>query len=175
MGWGFQRRAAVGVLMTLGLIAAPATAQVKPAPLPSASPPTADELPIIITPSWLRPPSPEFPEPARINGVRQARVVLQCLASATGALSNCTVVEETPADHGFGEATILAARRARLSPLTVEGVPVRARVRFVTNFVLPEDLLEPSAPPPAQSNDAPFITSITPAPAPTPKSAAPQR
>ena len=50
--------------------------------------------------------------------------------TANGSLTGCSVVSESPAGAGFGEATIRAASKFRMRPKTVDGAPVEgARVR----------------------------------------------
>jgi len=56
-----------------------------------------------------------------------------------GSLSGCPVVSEDPAGAGFGAAALAGARRATLSPRTVDGAAVGARVNWTTRFQLPKD------------------------------------
>jgi protein TonB len=88
---------------------------------------------------WLRrPPYSEmlaaYPEEARRNGVTGS-VVLTCLVTGRGTLTECVVTEETPANYGFGEAAIKLAPQFKMSPTTREGKPVEGgSVRLPIRF-----------------------------------------
>ena len=61
-------------------------------------------------PDWAVRPSPAdvsryYPPRARRDGV-EGRAVLECGVQPSGALSGCTVVEESPAGRGFGRAAV---------------------------------------------------------------------
>ena len=58
--------------------------------------------------------------------------------NANGSVTACTIISETPAGAGFGAAALSAARRARLSPRSVDGVATGGKVRFGTSFRLPD-------------------------------------
>ena len=116
-------------------------------PRPRPGPPPAARRPSVITnPSWATRPSPEYPALAITNGVTEGRTTLQCVVNPDGWLSNCQIIDETPAGHGFGQATLAAAARARISPRTVDGAAVGSRVQFTVRFLMP--LAEPAAPSP---------------------------
>lgn len=106
----------------------------RPAPLPAPPRPS-----VITNPSWSRQPAAEFPERAASRGIESGRVVLNCLVSPNGSMSDCNVVSEDPAGAGFGSAAVAGARRARLSPRTVDGAAQGARVTFTMRFVPPAD------------------------------------
>ncbi|WP_439471886.1 TonB family protein [Brevundimonas sp.] len=106
----------------------------RPAPVPAPPRPS-----VITQPSWSRAPQPDFPERASSRGIESGRVTLNCLANANGSVSDCNIVSEDPAGAGFGQAALAAARRARLSPRTVDGAAQGARVTFSTRFVPPAD------------------------------------
>jgi len=62
-------------------------------------------------------------------------VVVHCLARATGRMSDCQIVEETPRNGGRGEVALrvmasATVTPARLNGADVDGVPVRLPVRF---------------------------------------------
>lgn len=113
-------------------------------PPPEAAPPLllppAPPRPTFInSPGWARLPQVEFPERAMSRGIAEGRVVLRCAVQPSGAVSDCAVTEETPAGAGFGQAALSGARRARLSPRTVEGAAVGAQVSFTVRFLAPEE------------------------------------
>ena len=58
---------------------------------------------------------PYTPDRACRLGVTRALVVMDCTAAPDGALSECSIVSETPADMGFGMATYVLAQRKLLS------------------------------------------------------------
>ena len=57
-------------------------------------------------------------------------VVLDCAVTVDGRLTDCRVLSERPPRRGFGEAALLQATRARLSPQTMDQARARARVTF---------------------------------------------
>lgn len=90
------------------------------------------ELPVGF--AWQRRPQPRFPATRYAEGF----VVTTCLTSPDGPLRDCVVEMEHPHDGGFGEATLRAARRARVLNMAQPGAPVPVRrVSFRTNFVMP--------------------------------------
>ncbi len=103
-------------------------------PPPPPAPPAPPRPAVITNPSWSRQPAGEFPERALSRGVESGAVELNCLVSPNGSLSDCNVVSESPSGMGFAQAAISGARRARLSPRTVDGAATNARVTFTTRF-----------------------------------------
>ncbi len=89
---------------------------------------------VITNPSWSRNPSGDFPERALTNGITSGTVRLNCLASANGSLTDCSVLSEDPAGAGFAQSALAATRRARLSPRTVDSAPAGARVQWTVRF-----------------------------------------
>jgi protein TonB len=116
--------------------APPVVTTTPPQPAPVPAPPRPS---VITRPSWTRQPSPEFPERALARGIESGRVTLNCLVNPNGSMSDCNIVSEDPAGAGFGAAALAAARRARLSPQTVDGAAQGARVNFTTRFVPPAE------------------------------------
>ena len=89
---------------------------------------------VITNPGCARQPAVEFPERASARGIDSGRVVLNCLVNANGSMSDCNIVSEDPQGAGFGSAAVSGARRARLSPRTVDGAAQGARVNFTVRF-----------------------------------------
>ena len=89
-------------------------------------------LPVDLT--WGRRPSVQYPA----NRYARGFALVTCLTSPNGALRDCTVESEHPADGEFGDAALRAARRAtvRRTDGTDAPIPVRL-VQFRTNFVVP--------------------------------------
>ena len=87
---------------------------------------------------WVREPNARdfarfYPNRALDQG-RSGRVVLDCVASARGAL-DCSVVEESPPGWGFGDAALGIARQARIAPEAEDGSSVAGRhVRMPLSF-----------------------------------------
>lgn len=90
-------------------------------------------------PVWTRQPSGQ-----QISALRPARVVtermsggavLDCVVTATGALSGCKVEREAPRGYGFGAAALKAAPLFRMAPATADGrATAGARVRAPVTF-----------------------------------------
>jgi TonB family protein len=133
-----------------GTLAAPTVAAITPdlTPAPAAPSPRIASSPIrpaegtstITNPSWTRPPTPTtYPAAAMDQGVSSGSAEVSCAVLADGRVSDCGVVSETPEGAGFGQAAVAAAAEARLSPRTVDSVPVGGTVRFTIRFRMAAD------------------------------------
>ena len=110
-----------------------------PGPPPPPAPPAPPRPSVITQPAWSRQPAGEFPERALSRGIYSGTVVLSCTANPNGSLSGCSINSEDPSGAGFGQAALAGARRARLSPRTVDGAATGARVTFTTRFRAAEE------------------------------------
>jgi TonB family protein len=87
---------------------------------------------------WVRAPGARdfarhYPERA-LEQEQSGRVVLDCVASASGSLS-CSIAEEDPRGWGFGAAAMSIARQARIEPTAADGSSVAGRhVRLPLSF-----------------------------------------
>ena len=113
----------LAVAVAMLLQAAPVS-EGKAAP-PAAPPPH----PIVMTDAdWLRRPSGEdlmryLPDRAQRAGV-EGQVTMTCVVTDKGQLSDCTVIEESPINYGFGAAAVKLGKLFRMRPVTRNGQPV---------------------------------------------------
>lgn len=98
--------------------------------------PIATRPPVITNPTWNRRPAGDFPGDAQARNIRSGAVQMECTANLNGSLSACAVISEVPSNVGFGAAALDGARRAQLTPRSVDGVAPGGKVRFVTRFAL---------------------------------------
>jgi len=116
-----------------------------PGPAPDAAGTAPDPgppaPPVIRNPQWIRIPTPAqmeraYPSAAAADEI-EGRAVLSCSVTATGEVTNCSVVSETPERAGFGNAARSLSRYFRLSPRTVDGQAIEgARVTIPLTFSL---------------------------------------
>lgn len=78
---------------------------------------------------------PEFPDKAKESGIN-GKVVLEILVDERGYPIEITLVEETPREYGFGEATKRAAESAVFKPAEFEDESVRCRIKLPVEFNL---------------------------------------
>ena len=91
-------------------------------------------------PVWTRSPPAalldgSFPAKAADAGLRTGRAVLDCLAGPDGAMTDCTVVDETPAGMDFGPAALRVAAAMSVALWTPDGRPTQdRRVKFAVRL-----------------------------------------
>ena len=106
-----------------------------------AAPAAAQE--VITAPDWLQRPAGEdmgraYPVLAEELGL-EGRAVLSCRVTDVGALDDCEVPEEQPAELGFGPAALSMAPLFRMRPMIRDGRPVGdGTVRIPIRFTLPQ-------------------------------------
>jgi protein TonB len=67
-------------------------------------------------------------------------VRMSCTVTASGTLSDCSIVSETPADFGFGDSAMKMSKLFKMAPKTEDGSPVGgARVTIPIRFNLPSE------------------------------------
>jgi TonB family protein len=110
----------------------------------------------LLHPIWLRtispdPNQPVFPEDAVKAGLKTGSATVDCVMSASGALTNCTVVSESNPGLGFGEMAKKIAEVFVANPWTEDGLPADgAHVRMPIRM----DYVPPAEPPPASPTPA---------------------
>lgn len=92
------------------------------------TPPPTDTADTSSSPHWIRRPSGNdmarvYPRVA-VSANASGRATMVCRILATGRLTDCDVVEETPPGMGFGEATIRLAPYFQMSTTTADGKSV---------------------------------------------------
>lgn len=90
-----------------------------------------DGVPTNLT--WAVRPTARFPRTDYARGF----AVVTCLTTPDGTLRDCAIESEHPRDGRFGQATLDAARRARVQNVAQPGSPVPVKlVLFKANYVV---------------------------------------
>lgn len=98
--------------------------------------------PVIVRPDWLIKPKGTdvvdvYPPEAVKAGVGGAATI-GCAVSVEGRLVDCKVLDEAPAQAGFGEAALKLSERFQMKPMSRDGHPVSGgKVRIPIRFALP--------------------------------------
>ncbi len=107
--------------------------------------PGAAPAPPIVDPVWTRSPAASvlhdsFPGKAADAGLTTGRAVLDCVAGEGGAMTECQVLDETPAGMDFGPAALRVATAMTVALWTTDGRPTQDRhVKFAVRLNRQED------------------------------------
>ena len=116
-----------GVAPTKGAAGLPASIKANTPPRPPSTENQADISPLGSRADWIEMPSADamnsfYPIGAKGKNI-SGRAVLTCLIDAKHRTRKCRVVEEQPADYGFGYAALASARIFRIRAPTHAGKP----------------------------------------------------
>lgn len=83
---------------------------------------------VIEDPDWVQLPTgadfiAAFPRAAIEQGA-SGQALIECRVADEGRLGDCAVLSETPAEYGFGQATLALAEHFRMGPESLSGAPV---------------------------------------------------
>ena len=129
---------AFSAAIALVQIYTPASPPIPVPPVPMGPPvaPTPNHAGNYIAGNWTYPTSENagaaYPAKAIADAVG-GRVTIDCAVDASGRLTSCDIVSETPPDYGFGAATVkMFLEEAHVDPASVQGGLVAGcRKKFV--------------------------------------------
>jgi protein TonB len=83
---------------------------------------------VITNPDWARKPNGDdmaqyYPTRAMDLG-KEGSVTIKCTVNAKGTLDSCSVLSETPADLGFGAASLRMSKLFKMKPKQADGKSV---------------------------------------------------
>ena len=76
-----------------------------------------------------------YPPIAQRSGIT-GRVILELFVDQNGLVQQIRIMQETPKDHGFGEAAVRAFTGKRAAPARANGQPVSCRYRYPVSFTI---------------------------------------
>jgi TonB family protein len=94
---------------------------------------------------WLTKPTAEqvqayYPNAAAAKAA-SGSASIRCTVTVDTTLKNCSVLSETPAGLGFGDAAVAMASVFRMKPAIKSGQPVDSQVSIPIRFALPESMV----------------------------------
>lgn len=101
----------------------------------------ATALPPVAGPQWAQRPSAKdvlrYYPPRALNLGMSGHATIRCAVTAQGALTACSIIEETPPGWKFGEAVLRLAPAFRLQPQdgagrSIEGATITIPLTFAT-------------------------------------------
>lgn len=93
-----------------------------------------DDVPVIFDPTMTRLPSIEYPARAASKGITEGLAVLRCRIELPNQPVDCRVIDERPADAGFGRAAQLGIGSARFDAQEIEAAAAGADVVLTIRF-----------------------------------------
>jgi TonB family protein len=98
--------------------------------------------PVIVKPDWAIKPTGadivEFYPPEAVKAGVDGAATIGCTVSPEGRLADCKVLDEAPAQAGFGAAALKLSERFQMKPMTRDGQPVSGgKIRIPIRFSLP--------------------------------------
>jgi TonB family protein len=104
---------------------------------PAASPP-----PVIAKPDWAVKPTgadvADLYPPEAVKANVDGAATIACAVSLEGRLTDCKVLDEAPAQAGFGAAALKLSERFQMKPMSRDGQPVAGgKIRIPIRFSLP--------------------------------------
>jgi TonB family protein len=122
------RRVGVVLVGAIALAAAGTVWAAKPAPRH-----------VITKPNWVSRPTGDdlarFYPAAAAKAKLEGKATIDCLVKIDGRLNNCSIRSESPAEAGFGQASLQLAQYFQMTPATLDGKPTAGgNVTIPINF-----------------------------------------